>query len=91
MALRVNVCQFKHDETTIQVALSGRQAPESGQALDEAFCEIQDSINHTHELLEALAQVTGEGLGPPLTTDSTAGSTRPATRTRCAPSRSGTT
>lgn len=60
MALRVNVCQFKHDELTIQEALSGRPTPDSGQALDEAFDEIQNSINHTHDLLEALAHVTGD-------------------------------
>jgi hypothetical protein len=59
-ALRANVCQFKHDEFALQQTLRGEQAPESGQVLDQAFDELRESINHTEELLNAVAKVTGE-------------------------------
>ncbi|WP_223453760.1 MULTISPECIES: hypothetical protein [unclassified Pseudomonas] len=60
VALRANVSQFKHDELSIQKALSGGQVPDSGQALDHAFDEIRESIDHTQALLEALAEATGD-------------------------------
>ncbi|MCX7078070.1 MAG: hypothetical protein NTV76_01715 [Pseudomonas sp.] len=60
VALRANVSQFKHDELSIQKALSGGHMTESGQALDHAFDEIRESIDHTQALLEALAQATGD-------------------------------
>jgi hypothetical protein len=63
VALRANVCQFKHDEFAIQQTLHGEQAPESGQVLDQAFDELRESINHTEELLAALAVATGENPG----------------------------
>lgn len=59
MALRAHVCEFKHDELVIRHTLSGGPAPDGGLALDHAFDEIRDSIDHTQELLEALAEATG--------------------------------
>lgn len=59
MALRAHVCEFKHDELVIRRTLSGGPALDGGQALDHAFDEIRDSINHTQALLEALAEATG--------------------------------
>ena len=56
-ALRANVCQFKYDEIVLQQILRGEQAPEN---LDQAFDELRESINHTEELLVALAAATGE-------------------------------
>lgn len=56
-ALRANVCQFKYDEIALQQILRGDQAPEN---LDQAFDELRESINHTEELLVALAAATGE-------------------------------
>ena len=56
-ALRANVCQFKYDEIVLQQILRGEQAPEN---LDQAFDELRESINHTEELLVALAVATGE-------------------------------
>jgi hypothetical protein len=61
-ALRANVCQFKYDEFALQQTLRGEQASENGQALDQAFDELRESINHTEELLAALATATGESL-----------------------------
>lgn len=59
MALRAHVCEFKHDELVIRRTLSGGPAKDGGQALDHAFDEIRDSINHTQKLLEALAEASG--------------------------------
>lgn len=56
-ALRANVCQFKYDEIVLQQILRGEQAAEN---LDQAFDELRESINHTEELLVALAAATGE-------------------------------
>lgn len=56
-ALRANVCQFKYDEIALQQILRGEQASEN---LDQAFDELRESINHTEELLVALAAATGE-------------------------------
>jgi hypothetical protein len=55
-ALRANVCQFKYDEFALQQTLRG----EHEQALDQAFDELRESINHTEDLLVALAAATGE-------------------------------
>ncbi|VVO26081.1 hypothetical protein [Pseudomonas fluorescens] len=59
MALRAHVCEFKHDELVIRRTLCGGPAADGGQALDHAFDEIRESINHTQALLEALADATG--------------------------------
>ncbi|MCU1750210.1 hypothetical protein [Pseudomonas sp. 6D_7.1_Bac1] len=57
--LRASLSQFKRDELEIQETLRGTPVLAIEQALDEAFDEIRESINHTEELLEALVQVAG--------------------------------
>lgn len=59
--LRANLSQFKQDELEIQETLRGSPAIEIEKALDEAFDEIRESINHTEELLNALVQDAERG------------------------------